>query len=482
MSVVEELRQNDPAMKSIRILLHVEPSDAELARALEQNPFVTEINLDLDGEQRADWNSLVHVIATRANLEKVILDDAYSAEQRNARAGLVRAFLHAIRQNTALRSVEMRWLRLPTDISAFVDNASSIASFKLFDCDMEPAEREQGARDLAAALQRNTNIETLKLRSLEDIYAVPILESLRSNTSLKTLIWKENALADETGPALQRLLESTTSIQRFELIALQLRGDTFLPIAHAITRSESVSELKFEDCQFQNQSSLAPLQSILQNKHNLTTLCLQYCNFVGEQVHEDIISVISRPGSLLRCVEFTFTNLQQMFPNIPFEALLQAIEKSKLERFSIGRIETPYQLQTLMQSIPSMRIRELDVAFDRRFLRENANPRQNLLLAIKKNFSLRSVKGKHPNGTDFFDSDDDKQRLALYAIRNKSLDQWFDNPEIVEQRKVWPEALNLAQKAGPNALFRGLHSVLERDYVSLPGGRKRKRPQYYTPA
>jgi len=43
-------------------------------------------------------------------------------------------------------------------------------------------------------------------------------------------------------------------------------------------------------------------------------------------------------------------------------------------------------------------------------------------------------------------------------------------------------ASGLAETAGPNALFCGLRSVLESDYGSLPVGRKRKRPQYYTPA
>ena len=141
-------------------------------------------------------------------------------EQRNAPAGLVRAFLRAIQQNTSIRSVELRWLRLPTDISTFVDNASSITSFSLYNCDMDPAERQQGARSLAVALQRNTNIETLELSSLEDIYAVPILEGLRSNTSLKTFVFSGTALtdiSDATSHALHQLLESTTSIQRFEL-------------------------------------------------------------------------------------------------------------------------------------------------------------------------------------------------------------------------------------------------------------------------
>ena len=76
MSIVEELRQNDPAMKSVSIFLRHETSDAALAQALEQNPFVTDIILNLDGVQRADWNALLRVIATRANLEQVALVDA----------------------------------------------------------------------------------------------------------------------------------------------------------------------------------------------------------------------------------------------------------------------------------------------------------------------------------------------------------------------------------------------------------------------
>ena len=107
----------------------------DLAQALEQNSFVTDIVLDLEGEgQRTDLDSLLRIIAARANLEKVELQDAESVEERTAPAGLVRAFLRAIQQNTAIRSVGLSWLRLPTDISTFLDNASSITSFRLLDC------------------------------------------------------------------------------------------------------------------------------------------------------------------------------------------------------------------------------------------------------------------------------------------------------------------------------------------------------------
>ena len=129
MSEVELLRRNDPARTCITIdLIYHERSAAVLAQALEQNPFVTDIEFivekeqqnipfftsirsDLERVQRTDWNSLLRVIATRANLEKVALQGdvalrgADSTGIRNA--PLARAILQAIQQNTAIRRVEL---------------------------------------------------------------------------------------------------------------------------------------------------------------------------------------------------------------------------------------------------------------------------------------------------------------------------------------------------------------------------------------
>ena len=228
MSVEELLRQNDPERTDIVIWLRDRDarSDSALAQALQQNPYVRELELKLRGVQRTNnWNFLLRVIATHANLETVKLRDGILAKRRNAPAALVQSILHAIQQNTAIRTVKIHWLRLPADISTFLDNASSITSFILWECDMEPA----GARDLAAALQRNTNIQTLIIYKLEDISAVPILEDLKFNTSVETFIFypRRKSFSDATSDALQHLLESTTSIQRFEL-------------GHAVFQRESV--------------------------------------------------------------------------------------------------------------------------------------------------------------------------------------------------------------------------------------------------
>ena len=58
-------------------------------------PFITEIGIDLEdeweegeGQQAPDWSSLLRVIATRANLENVKLEDAVDPEERTAPAAL----------------------------------------------------------------------------------------------------------------------------------------------------------------------------------------------------------------------------------------------------------------------------------------------------------------------------------------------------------------------------------------------------------
>ena len=147
MTVVEFLRQNDPAKTSVLLGLRREPSDADLAHALEQNPFITNLSVNLEGEQRADWNSLLRVIATRVNLENVKLQDTVRRSLEKCTRRLVRAILQAIQQNSCHSKCRVVVATsFPTDISTFVDNASSITSFCIGGCDMEPPERARSKK------------------------------------------------------------------------------------------------------------------------------------------------------------------------------------------------------------------------------------------------------------------------------------------------------------------------------------------------
>ena len=185
--VVPRLRQNDPDNTAISIPLRFETSDAALAQALQQNPFVTVIVFYLDGVLRhevADWRSLLRVLETRENLEQVSLFSSY----RNTGAALLGGFLQAIRRNASIRSVGLSSSLLPAAaVSCFVGSATSVSTLSITSFGMMEQPQE-GISDLVAALQSNSSIQTLRLCfTHSEIYFISLLQSLRNNTTLKTL-------------------------------------------------------------------------------------------------------------------------------------------------------------------------------------------------------------------------------------------------------------------------------------------------------
>jgi len=131
------------------------------------------------------------------------------------------------------------------------------------------------------------------------------------------------------------------------------------------------------------------------------------------------------------------------------------------------------QLRSLTDSIPLMRIKKLKIDVDGDRYVEEEDAKQLLLQAVKNNFSLRSVRAYIRRSGLFWYNNifnaGEKKILVFYTDRNEHLDHWVNNPERVD-RKVWPEALKLADQAGPDSLFRGLNSVLGSDSASLPNG------------
>ena len=282
-------------------------------------------------------------------------------------------------------------------------------------------EREQGLRDLAAALQRNTNIKSLQLGYLDDVCNCAILQGLRSNTSVSSLLIGGLSFPDATAGAIQQLLQSTVSIETFGLCGTNFNnGDMFPSIAQQLIQSPIVCVLQFLYCHFRDEESAALFRGILQNKQNLTWLCLDHCTFSGGLVPANIVSVLLQQDPPLRNFELKERILGDALPNSRFQKLLQAVERSKLEQFLIGVIETQQQLRTLTDSIPLMRIKALCVVIDINFGEENY--KQLFLQAAKNNFSLRFIKGNSALGRNLF-NDNDKTRLVFHANQNELLDQ-----------------------------------------------------------
>ena len=242
-NALRTLRANNPQQTFVYLELNDENDDAAMAQALEQNPYVSFVRLR-PARTNAPWENLLRVLATRGNLEHFLLVDYQSVPVER-----IRPILQAIQQNTSIRVVEFQWIHFTAqDLCSFLDNADHVEELTLKGCTSTGG--AQGARDIPAALQRNTNIQTLKLRGLHD-FLNPFLEGLVLNTSVKILALSAVGFLSEAAHNLLRdLVESTRSIQHLELMNTVLRQESFSPVARGIINASSITDITFSCVQF----------------------------------------------------------------------------------------------------------------------------------------------------------------------------------------------------------------------------------------
>ena len=470
-NVLEWLGQNDPNQTWIEINLTGEDDDAAIARALQRNPYVSRVELCL-AQRDANWNNLYRVLATRGNLEYFILFDNMVPSVPVER---IRPILQAIQRNTSVRFVELEDILLSSeDLCSFLDTAVHVTDLILDGCVLTGGER--GARDVAGALQRNTSIATLKLLCC-DQFLDTVLEGLVSNTCVRNLVLSTRVIFQEAvSNACRGLMESTRSIQRLELTETTFTEQSFHPVAQGLIDSSTVEDITLHACSFNGGRSIHPLNEILRRKQNLRALTFKACIFQTpfSQVLLALNLVLRRTDSPLRRFQF-----DGRLPNQSFSILCEAVAVSKLEYFSIGRLDTEQHFTALTDAIPSMKIQKLVI-----YLGHYCDGRrimQTLRQAVKHNFTLQSVKYQYLDDDDdaddaddeaFLDASDVDQTVQCYLERNIRLARWVEDPATVP-KLLWKEATTLAAKAGPETLFRLLRKIGPE--VLPVGSRKRKR-------
>ena len=225
-TAVQLLRQNDPTRSLIEIRLRQAEDDATLAQALEQNDFVTHMELDLTDliniPVTRQWPELLRVIATREQLELVHLESAGIWGDGDDSTRRARAFVLAIQQNSNIRSVAFASAMPRQVLTSFLDHVG--AHLKALELTAVAGNAVEDAREVALALQRNSSIESLTLwMGLPGGFMQVILDNLASNSVVKRLVVSSifSPSRQITEPvealAIQRLLEATTSIRCFEL-------------------------------------------------------------------------------------------------------------------------------------------------------------------------------------------------------------------------------------------------------------------------
>ena len=472
-NALELLRVNDPQRTWIEIPLNstVSYEDAAIAQALEQNQYITRVELQLT-DATSSWENLYRVLATRGNLVRLALLGGVHRSLLRIPMERIRPILQAIQQNASVRVVEFCHTTWEAqDLCSFLDAAGHVADLTLEHCDLTGGEQE--VRDVTAALQRNTSVVRLKLLRLDVPFLGTILDGLDLNSSVRSLDVQPVSLA--AANVLQRFLESSTvSIQHFELqSAAVFVKERFRPVAQGLINARTVTDITFSFCNFYLEECIRPLNDILGRKHNLRALTIDSCPSIYTKLPQflpNLCSALCRPASPLRHFHLHDDMLAQNILNQNLVSLLEAIAESKLESVHIGRFNIQRHFTAVANFISSVKIRELVIRFEGAEPHERDNMKPILRQAVKNNFTLQSANFQVGND-DLFDASDQHGTLQFYLDRNTRLAQWVENPAAVPKH-LWKEALQLATKAGPETLFRLLRKI---GPEVLPVSRKRKR-------
>jgi len=199
-----------------------EPSDAALIEALEQIPTNNGIcQIQISTPIRRDWPLFYAHLATRENLDKVVLSEFLLEEHLPSSDAEIRSVLKAVQQDRATRKVRLHRLRpSPSTVVRFLDAANRLTEFQLCCGTMLDEENgDCGPKEIAAALQRHPNLQYLfvSFQLLHDAYMIAILKALLVNRVLQKRKLSMHTWSEVTHRTFQELMFSTTTIRELHI-------------------------------------------------------------------------------------------------------------------------------------------------------------------------------------------------------------------------------------------------------------------------
>jgi len=482
-SPTDFVRRNDPDTSEFEIDLSLFSTDPEVkafAEALEQNEYINGIVFLMGGMMSClNWDPLFRVLSSRRNLTAVVLSGNHRVPRPSST--VITMFLRSLQQNAKIsRASFVDIIFSDEDIGFFVDTAGSVDFLCFAECDFLSANQQQDASNFASAIQRKTNLDTLVLDSLRDMYLQQIVQCLGSIVCLNKLIFAVSSLSmnEASSLAIQHLLVSTKTITGLYLSSWNTNVVknmvAFRNIVQGLINSTTVQNVVFSTCTFGTSESIGLLSSFLQEKQNLHSLEILDCILFSDTnlLMKALSGCLVRADSAMRNLSFHGT-----LPDSAFSAFLNAVEKSKLEQLSFSKILSLQRLQMMAKSISTMKVKDLVLYFEY----NGPGLEKALLEAVKKNSSLQSYRlvFDHPHSFHGIAIADAKWDQCL--VRNKKMAEWIEKPSTIT-KCVWPDALaSAAEVADPSLLFQALRTVGS-ELGPSAGKRKRKRPSFYIPS
>jgi len=223
-TILDAVSGNNPNITdaSLQLSRFSEEGDlvASVARVLRENSHYTELEFSFDDKDVTfpgdmNWQPLLQDVATREILHAVsFFDDVPSGSLlpffRNQ-------FFQALRRNRSVRVVILAAFDCSNNnadaLLAYLEDSSTNLNYLEI---MDDCGGSEGGRNVATALQRNSNINFLRLSTSDDDFVASMFQGLASSESqsrLKTIEFTVDfdGLSSEVMQAWRQYLESTSA-------------------------------------------------------------------------------------------------------------------------------------------------------------------------------------------------------------------------------------------------------------------------------
>jgi hypothetical protein len=134
-------------------------------------------------------------------------------------ASVVLRFIAPASRNSLIKEIRLIFLNIPTDsLESYLCHSKNLTKFAMESTSIEVAYGVSKAQAIAAFSQ-NKAIEQLILCNLEESILIPLLNHLKSNTSIKQLdiSWLYAVISDQVSKSIQQLLKESATLQTIEL-------------------------------------------------------------------------------------------------------------------------------------------------------------------------------------------------------------------------------------------------------------------------
>jgi hypothetical protein len=480
--LLEEIRQNSPNSHRLNLKMSnadVRASIAGFNEALLGNSFVNELHVFASPSNLVppfNVDSLLHTIQRRNQLEDLGWDSINSYKYSDMRDGLE----ESISRKHFIHTLAMSYVSFSVGgFSSVVRPSTSIRNLDLEGCVIDG--RETNLDAIASCFQNNASIVNLNLAQMDEKYCIPILTGLALSTAskLEKLTLLSSIPSVQMCNALQSLLLSTTTspFRTLCLISCYFSGETFEPLSRGIRHSTNATSIIFEGCRFDLASTCLLGDAFQSPSSNGKVNSLGICD--GRWSHSNERSTFYKPigivltnitgqsTSTLRKLRLTENFCKNCQPK-EVAAIMEAVMLSPtLECLQIDKVDTVGKCTAIAAILPKLSSLKLFRFGVTATLSENLDVKRLFLQAFQKNASLEIILvNRHSlsffaaNG-NYFDNDE-MERLAKYATRNKKLPLLIESPCSISVQ-LWPRMFEILRGCAcwhePDIVYRILVSL-----------------------